>query len=202
MTTGATDPITYPEAYNQIRLGGVLSPGFCKVSEFKRLHTIDKKTGKGSVGSTTTFVGKPVIAGTIKFHLWDNGTLGTGHNHFAEWDNFRPLFKYDPTKRAMNAVDIYHPVLDDIEVTSVVCEELGSLVDEGQGMWSITVKLCEYSPPPKISAVSTPTGSVSNSTGASGPSGNAAIAAGTQPDPAVVALQKQADALAKQAGQP
>lgn len=193
---GAVNPIDHPQYWDVVEIAGVKSPGYCEVGEFKRQHDFDVKKGKGTVGGTLTFVQKPPAEGSIKFYLWDNGTLGTGHNHFDEWDNFLPLLKYDPTKRSVQAVTIWHPSLDAIDVANVVCTKIGNPVHEPPkaGMYSITVDFLEYFPPPKASAVSTP----STSKGNAGPPATP----GAQPPTAQDEYQKQIAALLAQAEAP
>jgi hypothetical protein len=188
MSSGALDPIQNPEAWDTIIVGQTTSPGICKVSEFKRAHEFDVKKGKGTLGATITFVGRPPAKGSITFQLWTP-------EHFADWDKFRPLLKYDPTKAAVQAIDIYHPSLADIDINSVVVESIGNIVHEGQQLYSITVELLEYFPPPKSSAVSTPTGSRPRYD----PSGATSTSSG---DPVADAQQKEIAALLKQATAP
>jgi hypothetical protein len=189
MASGALDPINNPQAWDTIQIGQQTSPGVAQVGEWKRAHEWDVKKGKGTLGGTVTFVGRPPAKGPIKFLLWTP-------THFQAWDTFRPLLKFDPTKQAVQAVDIFHPVLADIDVTSVVTESIGNIVYEGQGLYSITVEFLEYFPPPRTSAVGTPTGSQSN--------------VGTKPitnpgapaDPIGDAQQQQIAQLLNQAAQP
>ncbi len=159
--SGNLDPITNPQAWDVIIIAGQTSPGFCEVGEFKRAHEWDVKKGKGVFGATTTFVGRPPAKGTIKFYLWRP-------SDFVAWDTFRKLLKYDPTKTTVSAVDIFHPSLADIDVKSVVTESIGNIVHEGQQMYSISVELLEYFPPPKISAVATPSTSKTGSGSSAG----------------------------------
>lgn len=188
MASGALNPIDQPQLWDYITIGQKNSPGYCELSEFKREQEFDVKKGKGTVGATVTFTGKPPVKGTIKFFLWTS-------DHFEEWESFRPLLKYDPTKKAVQAIDIYHPALADIDVKSVVCEGIGSIVHEGKQMYSCTISLLEYLPPPKKSAVSTPTGSQSiQKTNGNPP--------GTPPDPIADAQQKQIAELLKKASEP
>ncbi len=146
------NPIDSPQIYDVIQLGGMQSPGICVVSGFKRQHTWDKKLGKGTKGGTSTLTGIPPVSGSIKFFLWQP-------SHWDQWELFRPLFKHDPTKKEVKAVDIYYPTLAKIDIKSVVCEDIGAEEPEGLGKWSITVQLLEYSPPPKATVTGTPSGS-------------------------------------------
>lgn len=138
-----------PTQWDIVRIAGVASPGYCVVSEFKRKHEWDKKKGKGIYGSTITFVGRPAAQGSIKFFL------STGQD-FIDWDAFRPLFLYDPTKQTIQAVSIYHPSLDDIKIKSVVTESIGNIIHEGSNLYSCTVDFIEFFPPPPQVAVGSP----------------------------------------------
>lgn len=188
MSSSAVDPINFPQVWDAVFVGGQFSPGVCQLSGFKRAFQFDVKKGKGALGATVTFVQRPPAEGTIKFLLWLPF-------HFGQWDQFRPLLKYDPTKKAVQAIDIYHPSLNDLEITSVVCKSIGAIEHEGNQLYSITVEVLEYFPPPKASAVSTP----STSTGTS-PGGSSSP--GTQPPNAQDAQQKEIADLLKQAQAP
>lgn len=145
------DPIRNPQAWDRVRIGGVDSPGICTLSGFSRTSEFDVKKGKGSQGATLTFVQRPPTEGTIKFQLW----LA---EHFDLWVPFRKTLKYTPTKKAITAIDIFHPSFADIDLHSVVCKDIGAIEHEGGGLYSISISLIEYFPPPKASAVSTPSG--------------------------------------------
>ena len=187
--SGQVDPISFPQAWDQVRIANQLCPGVCEVKEFKRRHEWDKKKGKGAYGETITFIQRPAATGSIKFLLWTA-------QHFTDWDSFRKLLKFDPTKKTVQAVDIYHPSLADIDIKSVVTESIGNIQHEGEQLYSITVDFLEYFPPPPKSAVSTPTNSKAGSSqGIATPSGN-------QPPDADAALQAQIAQLMSKAAQP
>lgn len=184
--SGAVDPLTYPQTWDSVRVGQSANPGIALVGEVKRKHEWDVKKGKGTFGATTTFVGRPPGTASVEFLLWLP-------SHFVQWDTFRALLKYDPTKKAIQAVDVYHPAWANVDFKSVVTESIGSIVHKGKGLYSITVDFLEYFPAPKKSAVSTPTTSQSTQAGTT---------PGTQPDPIGDAQQKQIAALWSQAQQP
>lgn len=184
------DPIANPQIWDTVTIGGFawppFYPGYCEVGEFKRAHEWDVKKGKGTIGGTVTFVGRPPAKGKITFWMWLP-------SHFVAWDTLRPLLKYDPTKASVQAVDIYHPSLADVDINSVVTESIGNVVHQGKQMYSVEVEFLEYFPPPKVSAVSTPTHAAAN---ISRP------VQGALPDAADVALQNQITSLLNQAQQP
>lgn len=182
MSSGAINPVSdynppsyaTPNAWDVVRVAGVICPGYCQIRGFERKWCWDKKTGKGAQGTTTTYTGKPAVTGEISFFLW------TGL-HFQQWESFRPLFKYDPTRKNIQAVDVFHPSLADLEIKSLVCEEIAPIRHVGENLFVQLVKLCEYVPPPKAAAVSTPSGSNSGSGTGAGPGTGGAAPAPTDP---------------------
>lgn len=156
-STGATgwDPIANPVIWDFVIVGAERTPGVAVVHEFKRRHEFDVKKSKGVYGATVTFVGRPPATGHIELKLWQS-------QHFADWQSFIPSLKYDPTKSVVQAVDIYHPSLDLIDIRSVVCESIGNITHAGNKLYRVEIELLEYFPPPPVSAVSTPTTSVTD----------------------------------------
>ena len=187
MTSAALNPIANPEAWDKVEIGLTESPGVCVISGAERKYGWDIKRGKGTLGGTLTFNEAPPVEFSIKFLLWEE-------EHFEDWATFRTLFKYDPTKKETTAVDIYHPSLADIDVKSVVCKKIGGIEHEGKQLYSITVDLIEYHPPPKKSAVSTPD--------TSKPNANQSGTNGTQPDPIADAQQAEIKKLLAEANKP
>ncbi len=155
-----TNPIIDPQGCDTVTIGGVVSPGLAKINEFKTKREFDIKKGKGTFGATITFVGRPPSTGSITFYLWEAA-------HFDAWSTFRDQFKFDPTKKAIQAIDIFHPSLSEIDMNSFVCEGISAWKHEGKGLYSIDVDLLEYFPPPAKNATGTPSGSKSDGKGTS-----------------------------------
>ncbi len=155
------NPIDNPQAHDFILLGTAQSPGICRPFEPKREADFDVKKGKGTFGSTVTYVGRPPAKWGIVFELW----LA---RHWDEWTAYVPLLNYDPTKKKVQAIDIYHPSLAEIGIKSVVTTSIGMIKHEGKGLYTRTVEFLEYFPSPKVSAVSTPSGSQATSPNAAG----------------------------------
>lgn len=180
------NPLDNPDVWDTIAVGSMVNPGICKIGDIKRKNTWDVKKGKGTLGATITFVGRDPIEFTITFYLWLP-------EHFTEWGEFRKQFEFDPTKKGVSAVGVFHPALADIGIDSVVTESIGALKNEGKNMWTIEVGLLEYFPPPKKAATGTPNGS--KSSGAN----NGAKPPGTPSDPIADAQQAEIARLLKQA---
>lgn len=138
-----------------IAVSGVNSPGLVTLSGFKRENKFDVKEGKGAFGSTTTYVGRPPAKGTLTFRAWTN-------DQFDAWNDFLPLFQYNPTKKSVTAVEVYHPLLADLEIHSVVATSVSAWENDGTLLWTRTIELLEYFPAPKVNATSTPSGSQTN----------------------------------------
>lgn len=194
--TPTLSPLTYPQDWDTCTVQGVRSPGIIPkkgISGLDRVNKWDVKEGKGTKGATTTYVGRPPIPFSVKFWLWLD-------RHFAEWDKFSSVLKYDPTKKApAEAVSFYHPMAADeaIGVSQVVVTKVGGLIEEDDnGLYSRSVDFLEYAPSPPTNATATPK-STSYAAGKSDPNASP----GTQPDPAITKLQQQAKQLAQQAQQ-
>lgn len=179
------DPILNPSAWDVVKIGGDLSPGLCKLSGFKREFGWQIKKGKGAKGSTVTLNEYPPVEGTITFQLWEP-------EHWDQWENFGAHFAYDPTKKPIAALEIYHPSLDDIGIRTVVCKSIGAVEHMGNGLYQIVVTLIEYNPPPKAAAVATPDHAEDKP---QKPAGN-------PPDPIAAAQQKEISRLLDEASQP
>lgn len=186
MSSDTVDPILNPEAWDAVFIGQVKSPGIVKVTGFKRGNEWDIKKGKGTVGATLTYVSKPPAKGTFTFSLWRS-------SDFFDWREFRQLLKYDPTKKSVTAVDVYYPSLADLDIKSIVVENIGAIEHQGQQLYTIAVDVIEYLPVPKKSAVSTPAGSKSTQSGTT---------PGAPPDPISDAHQAEIARLLKQASAP
>jgi hypothetical protein len=167
MGLGQNSPISEPSSWDYCLVAGTECPGWCEVSGWVRSWGWQEKRGKGVQGTTLTYTGKPSAKGTIKFYL-------TTDEDFEDWDTFYPLFKYDPTRQTIQGIDIKHPALQALGIKACVCEDIGQPEHEGLALWSITVKLIEYAPPPKAPAVATPAGA---------DNGKAGVNAGVGPAP-------------------
>ncbi len=183
----ALNPFDDPAEFDIIEINGQVCPGICELSGWKRPTEWDVKKGKGTKGGTATLSQLPPAKGSVKFKLWTP-------QQFEDWADFRKNFKYDPTKKTINAVDVFHPSLAEIDIVSVVTESIGAVEPEGKGLFSITVELLEYLPPPKKTASGTPSGSSSN--------GGKAGKSGASDDPIADAQQREIAKLQAEAAKP
>lgn len=183
----AFDPIRYAAEEDVFRIGGQANPGIAKLSGFKRVYGWEIKKGKGIKGSTVTLNEYPPVEGSIEVKLWTP-------EQFEAWEEFQKLFKYDPTKKTVAAVDWYHQSTEAIELRSIVCKSISNREHQGQGLYVVKIEVIEYNPPAKKSAVSTPKTSADNS--------NSKKTPGSSGDPIADAQQAEIARLLKIAGEP
>jgi len=164
----AANPVSSPETWQVVYIGGAPSPGVAQVTKAERLQEFDIKKGKGTKGATVTYTGEPPAEIEVELQLWASPTDAEpdANDHFAEWDAWRKSLKYDPSKKAISAIDISHPALADLEVKSVVCNQIGMVTHKGKGLYTVAIKFIEYRKPGKKSVVGTPAGSTTAPPGA------------------------------------
>lgn len=152
MSLAASNPFDAPQVWDVLVIAGKLTPGLAKLQEVVRKHEWDVKKGKGAKGATETLTQLPPAEITFEFFVWSKDQCGL-------WDAILPLFKYDPTRKTVSAVDVYHPSLADVDVTSVVTVDIGGWTHEGGGLYRRLVKLLEYYPAANADATGTANGS-------------------------------------------
>lgn len=161
----AGDPITDPQSWDTVQVAGQSLPFPCILSGWERESAWDEKQGKGAKGANSTYVSEKLCRGSIKFLLFKAGDYGL-------WMTYRQLFKYDTTKKPSQAIAIHHFSLDAIDVHAVNVAKVEAPIHEGQGLYSATVHLVEFAPPPPRSAVFTPTKAKTSSELGNTPAGN------------------------------
>lgn len=162
MALSLLNPIQDSQAFDVITIAGKVSPGKIEISDPTRSYSWDIKVGKGAFGSTTTFTGRVPAEFSVTFTLWKK-------DHFDAWEAFVEKLRYNPTKIRYNpetlwvsgvdAVDIFHPILVNLEIYSVVVKKITGLTHKGKGVWQAKIDFLEWFPPPKLSVIATPVGS-------------------------------------------
>jgi hypothetical protein len=151
---GTLDPITRASAWHKFKLQGVDSPGTIPrggMRGFKRETGWDIKRGKGTRGATLTLKDQPPCEGTIALQLFEP-------DDFTAWDNFvGGVLSITPTAQRSDGLSIYHPALGSIGLTAVVVKYYTPPEHHGKGLYIATIELIEWSLPPPVSIVSTPT---------------------------------------------
>jgi hypothetical protein len=153
---GFPAPSDYPELFYRCKIGGVLMPGVIPpngISGWSLVTDHDVKKGKGADDATSTDTGDPPPKGTVKTQLWRKGVNDRGEDDpnvphdFEEWDGFVKMLRQ--ARRAKKALDIVHPIINQLEVTSVYVTKIGQITDEGKGLWTAELELEKWAPEPK-----------------------------------------------------
>lgn len=157
------NPYLVPEDWDTLLLGGKETPGVAEVSGADRPYKIDEKDGPGTEGAILTYRGKRLAKFTVKLKFWL--VTGGDDDQLDEWDRFRPTLEQAANKKGVTALDVVHPALNDLGIKSVICDKIGQLVNEGKGLWSVTLSFIEYAPPKKGNATKTPSSSKTGTNG-------------------------------------
>lgn len=143
-----TDPVDY------ILLSGERSPGIADVEGFTSPRRWDERKGYGLSGGTVIFRGIGLAAGTVSLRLFES-------EHFERWDTWKNLVQRPPIGTRGHAMDISHPQLDDLGVTSVVIEDVSQLEQTEDGIWTVKIRMKEFRRP--VLQLQAPTGSQARS---------------------------------------
>ena len=66
---------------------------------------------------------------------------------FADWHDWRDLVQRAPIGTRARALDIWHPILEDLGIVSVVVEDVAQPIQVADGEWNIAIKFIEYRRP-------------------------------------------------------
>lgn len=125
------DPVDYVE------LAGQRSPGICEVLGGSSPRRWDERRGYGFSGSTLIFRGVGLCRPTLKLRLYTA-------QDWADWHEWSRLVQRPPLGERARALDIVHPILEDLGVRSVVVEDVLQPQQTADGEWTIEVRLIEY----------------------------------------------------------
>lgn len=150
------NPVDHPEQYDSFLLADQRSPGICKLSGPMLDHGWQKQKAKGSGGGETIHNGDDLVEFNVELYLWRDDKV----DHFAAWDAWRPLLRRPVAKGASKALDIYHPQLAELDVTSVVCTKEGTKEPDRKGGAVVKLSFLQYAPS-KSNAAGKPAGSAS-----------------------------------------
>lgn len=139
----AWNPITEPCDY--ILLAQQKSPGLATVEGASSPRKWDEREGYGISGAFSVFRGRGLAKFSVKLRL-------TTEQHWADWAAWKKLVDKLPTRRGGSGkdtgnLDIWHPLLEDVGVTSVAVAERLQPVQVVDGEWTIEIKFIEFRRP-------------------------------------------------------
>ncbi len=131
------------ELYDSFLLAGEPSPGICRFGAPKAVTGWNNAAGKGDDGGETTLNGAVLSEFTCTITLW-NGDYEL--SHFILWEAWKPILMTPVAKGAERALDIYHPQLADLGITSVVVKSWTNPEPNPDGTSTVTIEFLQYSP--------------------------------------------------------
>jgi hypothetical protein len=121
---------------DKLLLAGRMSPGICEIDGASSPREWEEIKGYGWSGGILKFLGVRLSHFTVRFHLYDE-------RDWEDWAVFRPLLFKPPIGKRPRALDVWHPQLVQVGISSVQVEDLLAPVQSDDGVWTIEVKLVE-----------------------------------------------------------
>jgi hypothetical protein len=146
----AFDPTGTP--VDHVILSGQRSPGIAEIVGASSPRRWDERRGYALSGSTVIFRGVGLARFKIVLRLY-------APEHWSEWATWSQLVQRPPPLERARALDISHPILEDLGIRSCVIETVGQPVQssQGGGEWTIEIACIEYRRP--TPAIARPDGS-------------------------------------------
>ena len=151
----------YDNPVDYVLLASQKTPGIATVEGFGSPRKWDERKGYGTSGTTIVYTGDDLSKGSVKIKLYTP-------QHWSDWYTFKPIVDKPPKGAKPKAIDIWHPHLQDLGVTSVVVEDLIQPIQTADGEWTIEIKLIQYRAPKP--AIAVPSGSTTKPPAAETPS--------------------------------
>lgn len=130
------NPITEPVDY--ILLANRRSPGIAVLSNVTSPRRWDERRGYGLSGARVVFRGIGLARPIVTLRLLTEAD-------FDAWHDWRSIVQRPPTgERGRLALDIWHPILEDLGITKVVIEDVLQPKQVADGEWNIDIKMIEF----------------------------------------------------------
>jgi hypothetical protein len=136
----AYNPFKNPEKITTVKIGGRYTPGIAVVDANEASpRKWDEIAGYGLGGASLRFLGRGLTKFTINISLYDRRDL-------SDWAAFRPHVLSMPRGRngRLAGFDVWHPALEDINVSKAVLVSLSLPRLTEEGVTEITLAMSEW----------------------------------------------------------
>jgi hypothetical protein len=116
------------------------SPGLSEVAGASQPRKWDERGGYGLSGAFLVYTGDGLAHFSIHTHLF---TV----DDWDEWNQWKQIVSKPPAGTRPKALDIWHPFLEDLGITSVIVENRMQPVDVGGGEWVHEIKFGQWRMP-------------------------------------------------------
>jgi hypothetical protein len=149
----AWNPITDPVDY--VLFAGRRTPGIAEVSGGSSPRKWEERKGYALSGARVVFRGLGLAKPVVSIRLYTRAD-------WDEWESFKIIVQRPPSMTRPRAIDVWHPLLEEIDVRSVVVEDVSQPEQRADGEWVVTIKLIEHRAP--TFALASPDGSQAQET--------------------------------------
>lgn len=129
------NPITSPVDY--ILLANQRSPGIATVSNVASPRMWDERRGFALSGARVVFRGIGLARPHVTLRLVSSAD-------FDAWHEWRQLVQRPPLGERARAQDVWHPILEDLGIISVVVEDVLQPRQVEDGVWDIEIHFIEF----------------------------------------------------------
>ncbi len=128
------NPIDTP--VDKARIAGQYTPGVCEVIGAGSPRNYEELGGAGWSGALVVFRGLKPAHFSLQLTL-------TETSDWNAWDKFEPLVRRPPFGKLPQALDVVHPFLSRLGITSMVIEDTLAPNQTDSGIWMIELKCIE-----------------------------------------------------------
>ena len=133
-----SDPVDH------IKLAGLKSPGLCDIIGAKREYDYSVRQPPFSSGALIVFKRVKLCEFDVRLRLYTATDL-------VELDMWRTVLAPPGKRGKAQSLDIWHPLLESLDIKSVVVKSVSQLEQIDDGVWAITIKFLENRGLPKQS---------------------------------------------------
>lgn len=135
------DPIAQPVDY--ILLANRRSPGIAEVTGASSDRQWDIRKGFALSGARLRYKGLGLATFTVTLKLVSSAD-------WAAWHDWRALVQRPPVGVRARAQDIWHPILEDLEISQAVIQKVGQPNQAADGVFEIPILFLEHRAPVRI----------------------------------------------------
>jgi hypothetical protein len=175
----AVNPTDDYELFDSFFLAGAPSPGVCRFNFPKAVTGWENQAGKGEDGGESVLNGRKLSDFSVTITLW----VGDYEvSHFDLWEAWKPILLTPVAVGAPRALDIYHPQLEGLGISSVIVKSWTEPQPNGDTS-TVQIDFGQYAPSKRRSGSGKMNGSASGKTSAPGQAPTTPGAPVAPPDP-------------------
>lgn len=129
------NPIDAPQ--DRALIADRLTPGLCEITGASSPRKWDEQAGYAMTGAILVYRGIGLAHFSMRFKLFTR-------EHWEEWAAIRPFLLRPPVGQRARALDVQHPVLDEVGISQMVVEDVTAPEQSEDGVWTIELKCIEW----------------------------------------------------------